>query len=186
MQFEPDVVHDIAQALSRQAVANFATCLQSVLWQFKKLNCLQVVIILDRQIWPDDFFDVVCLGSFIPEFWIVEPADRRASANKTFGIVGFVAGRSAEEMSKMDESAIVSRTLQQLDDIFGEITLHTLSISSWKEVSSGGHCLGIFQQASPCNGMRGQVDSRRPWKGMYYDKNYVTDFPRLDFSHWRA
>lgn len=41
--------------------------------------------------------------------------------SQQFGIVGFVAGRKAEQMSSMHSSAIISKTLSQLDEIFGRL-----------------------------------------------------------------
>lgn len=90
---------------------------------------LQVVIVLDEQIWPDDFFDVVCPGGFIPEFWVVDRHATQASEKRPlFGIVGFVAGLRAEAMKHMREAAIISNTLTQLDEIFGESAVVCLRV----------------------------------------------------------
>ena len=78
------------------------------------------MIVLDQQIWPSDFFDVVCPGGFIPEFWVLDEQQSRPSQlRKQFAIVGFAAGLKAEQMSCMSEASIVNKTLAQLDDIFG-------------------------------------------------------------------
>ena len=80
---------------------------------------VQVIVVLDRPIWPEHFFDVVCPGSFIPELWVTRyPAAAGYSGADLCGITGFVCGKPAEEMSSMRESSIVRATLAQLDEIF--------------------------------------------------------------------
>ena len=82
---------------------------------------MQVIVVLDRPIWPVDFFDVVCPGSLFPELWVTRyPADADKVGVRLFGLTAFACGRRAEEMSRMRESAIILGLLRQLDVIFGE------------------------------------------------------------------
>lgn len=58
----------------------------------------------------------------MPEFWVTSyPA---TSADPAVAglccIVGFVAGTKAEEMSRMSQTTVVTRSLAQLDHIFGK------------------------------------------------------------------
>ncbi len=83
--------------------------------------CMQVILAFSRPFWPAEFFDVVCTGCFMPEFWVTEyPAT--SSDPATAGlccITGFVAGAAAEEMSQLSQTTVVTRSLAQLDQIFG-------------------------------------------------------------------
>lgn len=83
---------------------------------------LQVIIVLDRRIWPEDFFDVVCPAGFFPEFWVTRyPAEAGYDGPDRFGITGFACGHRAEKMSGMRQAALVRATLAQLDEIFCEL-----------------------------------------------------------------
>ena len=86
------------------------------------------MIVLDKQIWPDGFFDVVCPGGFVPEFWVIEDQKSKQSVEEHC-IVGFIAGKKAESLSRVSEASIVSKSLAQLDEIFGEISLPFFSPS---------------------------------------------------------
>lgn len=82
---------------------------------------LQVIVALERPIWPEGFFDVVCPGCFIPEFWVTEyPREAEYRGPNLYGITGFACGKKAEQLSGMRESALVIATLAQLDELFGE------------------------------------------------------------------
>lgn len=84
------------------------------------LSAVQVILALDRPIWPDGFFDVVCPGGFFPEFWVTRyPAEPGYEGPQLFGITGFACGERAERMADMREAALVRATLAQLDEIFG-------------------------------------------------------------------
>ena len=81
---------------------------------------LQVIVVLDKPIWPPDFFDVVCPGSFFPELWVTQyPADAGKENLKLFCLVAFACGHRAEQISKMRESSVILTLLRQLDEIFG-------------------------------------------------------------------
>ena len=81
---------------------------------------LQVVLVLDKPIWPQDFFDVVCPGSFFPELWVTRyPPDADKAELQLFSIVAFACGHKAEQISKMRDSSVVLALLRQLDEIFG-------------------------------------------------------------------
>lgn len=90
-------------------------------------SCGQVILAFNRTIWPPDFFDVVCVDSFIPEFWATTypPPGRQlpggASAQQSHVLVGFVTGLRAVRASALPQSAIVQQALQQLDCMFGEL-----------------------------------------------------------------
>ena len=81
---------------------------------------LQVIIAFERPIWPDGFFDVVCPGCFIPEFWVTTYPATSKLGPQLYGIIGFATGKRAEKMSQMQEGAIVQATLAQLDQMFGK------------------------------------------------------------------
>ncbi|CAL8464484.1 g4019 [Coccomyxa elongata] len=87
----------------------------------KMSNAMKVILAFSRPFWPADFFDVVCTDCFMPEFWVTEyPAT--CSDPATAGlccITGFVAGAAAEEMSRLSQTTVVTRSLAQLDRIFG-------------------------------------------------------------------
>ena len=82
---------------------------------------MQVILAFSRPFWPAGLFDVVCTDCFIPEFWVTQyPAT--SSDPATAGlccITGFVAGARAEEMSRLSQTTVVTRSLAQLNEIFG-------------------------------------------------------------------
>lgn len=81
---------------------------------------LQVIVVLDKPIWPPDFFDVICPGSFFPELWVTHyPADAGKADSQLFGIIAFACGHKADQISKMRDSSVVLALLRQLDEIFG-------------------------------------------------------------------
>ena len=80
----------------------------------------QVIIVLDRPIWPEGFFDVVCPGSFLPELWVTSyPPEAGYEGPSLHGIIGFACGLKADQISGMREAAVIQATLGQLDEMFG-------------------------------------------------------------------
>ena len=78
-----------------------------------------MILAFNTPFWPEQFFDVVCTDCFIPEFWVTSyPAAAQDSSN-LHSMVGFVAGKKAEDLSSMRPSNIIQNALQQLDQIFG-------------------------------------------------------------------
>ncbi|EIE19221.1 amine oxidase [Coccomyxa subellipsoidea C-169] len=90
--------------------------------RIKMSNAVKVIFAFSWPFWPTGFFDVVCTDSFMPEFWVTEyPAT--SSDPATAGLccmVGFVAGARAEEISHLSQTAVITRSLAQLDHIFGK------------------------------------------------------------------
>jgi len=83
-------------------------------------NTAQVIIVLDRPIWPEGFFDVVCPGSFLPELWVTTyPPARGYAGPPLYGIIGFACGLKADQIGGMREAAVVQASLSQLDEMFG-------------------------------------------------------------------
>lgn len=84
------------------------------------LACLQVILAFAQPIWPDGFFDVVCLDSFVPEFWVTRYRLTSPQGGALHGITGFLAGAAAEVASALAPEEILARALTQLDAMFGE------------------------------------------------------------------
>ncbi len=80
----------------------------------------QVILAFSRPFWPDGFFDVVCTDCFIPEFWVTSYPGSAPGSQALHCMVGFVAGKKAEDMSHMRPSNIITNTLNQLDQMFGK------------------------------------------------------------------
>ena len=79
---------------------------------------LQVIVVLDKPIWPPEFFDVICPGSFFPELWVTQyPANGKTDI-QLYGIIGFACGHKADQISKMRDSSVVLALLRQLDEVF--------------------------------------------------------------------
>lgn len=91
--------------------------------RLKMSNALKVVMGFRTPFWPEDMFDAVCIDSFLPEVWMLD-GDRQdippTSPIQT-SVVGFVAGEEAEAISRMKESDALSRSLDQLDAMFGTV-----------------------------------------------------------------
>ncbi len=81
----------------------------------------QVILAFAQPIWPVGFFDVVCLDSFIPEFWVTRYTPNTPNGADLHGMTGFLAGAAAEVASVLGEEEILSRTLAQLDAMFGMV-----------------------------------------------------------------
>lgn len=81
-----------------------------------------MIIVLSKPIWPEGFFDVICPGCLIPEFWVTTyPAGKESREMRPLhGIIGFACGSKAEQLSCMPDSAKIRASLAQLDEIFGE------------------------------------------------------------------
>lgn len=89
-------------------------------------NCVKVLMAFSERFWPEDMFDVVCTHCFLPEFWVTQypstsnHTDKHTALGK-FVVVGFMAGEVAAVASKLPEAEVISRSLLQLDEIFGEL-----------------------------------------------------------------
>lgn len=96
---------------------------------------LQVILAFSEAFWPEGFFDVVCTDCFIPEFWVTSYASKAGSSTAVHCMTGFIAGKRAEDLSALRPSNIITKSLNQLDQIFGEPCLQsTLHLSSQCEV----------------------------------------------------
>ncbi len=107
---------------SQASVRSLSACLQvEILSSLSELErIVQVILAFSSPFWPDGFFDVVCTDCFIPEFWVTSYSGITGASPALYCMVGFVAGQKAEDMSNMRPSNIISNTLNQLDQMFGE------------------------------------------------------------------
>ena len=86
-------------------------------------NAIKVILSFSRAFWPDDFFDVVCPGCFVPEFWVKSPPAQRhfSEGNDPLSphvVTGFLCGRFAQEAQALGEKETVKRAIKQLDEMF--------------------------------------------------------------------
>lgn len=88
-------------------------------------NAIKVVLSFSRPFWPADFFDAVCPGCFVPEFWVKSPPAQRHfckgdcdSSLSPHIVTGFLCGRFAQEAQALGERETVRRALEQLDEMF--------------------------------------------------------------------
>ena len=79
-----------------------------------------MILAFSRPFWPEGFFDVVCTDCFIPEFWVTSYPGSACAEPALHCMVGFVAGKKAEDMSHIRLSNIITNTLNQLDQMFGK------------------------------------------------------------------
>ena len=89
-------------------------------------RAMKVILCFRTRFWPPDFFDAVCPGGFVPEFWTVDGSKTQKdgrSAAPDFGaaavMTGFLAGRFAAAAAAAGEEETVRRALRQLDAMFG-------------------------------------------------------------------
>jgi monoamine oxidase len=85
-------------------------------------RAIKVILGFTCAFWPADFFDTVCPGGFVPEFWTLGSAKKAAGAAQdgvSAVMTGFLAGRFAREAAAAGEDATVRRALAQLDEMFG-------------------------------------------------------------------
>ncbi|KAJ8602930.1 hypothetical protein CTAYLR_001502 [Chrysophaeum taylorii] len=76
-------------------------------------TAVKVFVVLERPVWPPDFWNAVCADSLFPELW-VSPAP-----NDFPVVVGFVTGSRADRLARRHARAeLVRRFLEQLDTIF--------------------------------------------------------------------
>jgi monoamine oxidase len=107
--FNPPLPPDKAGALARIRVG----------------RATKIILGFSHAFWPADFFDAVCPGGFVPEFWTVGGAKARigegqAAVDGVAAVMtGFLAGRFAEKAAAAGEAETVRRALAQLDAMFG-------------------------------------------------------------------
>ena len=90
-------------------------------------NAIKVILSFAQPFWPDDFFDAICPGCFVPEFWVKRPPARRHFDKDKDGsdhflsphvVTGFLCGRFAQEAQALGERETVRKALEQLDEMF--------------------------------------------------------------------
>ena len=87
-------------------------------------NAIKVILSFSRPFWPADFFDAVCPGCFVPEFWVKRPPAQRhfsrggSESLSPHVVTGFLCGRFAQEAQALGERETVRRALEQLDEMF--------------------------------------------------------------------
>ncbi|XP_024537108.1 lysine-specific histone demethylase 1B isoform X1 [Selaginella moellendorffii] len=105
-------------------------------------SAVKILLAFSQRFWPEEMFDVVCTDCFVPEFWATQYPCKSSRDEEALGsvlLVGFIAGETARQISKLSHSEIFSRALSQLDEIFAKIkpTKNAkLSIETFQE--SGG------------------------------------------------
>jgi monoamine oxidase len=85
-------------------------------------HAMKIILGFSTRFWPADFFDAVCPGGFVPEFWTVgsaKHAECEAVEGVAHVVTGFLAGRFAREAASLGEAATVRKALAQLDAMFG-------------------------------------------------------------------
>ena len=90
-------------------------------------NAIKIILSFSRPFWPADFFDAVCPGCFVPEFWVKRPPAQRhhssrggsdSSSLSPHVVTGFLCGVFAQEAQALGEGETVRRALEQLDEMF--------------------------------------------------------------------
>lgn len=97
-------------------------------------NAIKVILSFSKPFWPEDFFDALCPGCFVPEFWVKSPPAKKHFNNNSDGssnssssdasslsphvVTGFLCGRFAQEAQALGEEETVMRALEQLDEMF--------------------------------------------------------------------
>lgn len=87
-------------------------------------NAIKVFCVFSERVWPEGFFDVICPGAFVPEFWVTphtRTTDCEASASGEHVITAFLAGKAADHAKVLTRDEIVRRTIAQLDEMFAEM-----------------------------------------------------------------
>ena len=87
-------------------------------------GAVKVVLAFGAPFWPPDFFDAVCPGAFVPEFWVNSgrtPRGVPGPPGATASLTAFLAGRRADEAGRLGEQDVVQRCLEQLDAMLGEL-----------------------------------------------------------------
>jgi len=87
-------------------------------------TAVKVLLVFKSRFWPETFWDACCPFGFLPEIWATEyPTQEtiylQSEPEGKAVIVGFVAGDRAKAIGKLSEGEIVSRSLEQLDSMFG-------------------------------------------------------------------
>ncbi|KAG2490106.1 hypothetical protein HYH03_011412 [Edaphochlamys debaryana] len=93
---------------------------QTAIQRIKMGNALKIIINFSRKFWPDNMYDVVCPGSFIPEFWMLTKTPTDPTAATPYTVVGFLAGDRTQAVASMGDTEAQRRFLEQLDAIFGK------------------------------------------------------------------
>ena len=90
---------------------------------------MKILLAFDEAFWPAGLWDVVCVGAFLPELWILDfppkptgPCADAAVARRTKAVVTFFAcGDLADALTReMSREEVLERALAQLDEMFGE------------------------------------------------------------------
>lgn len=83
---------------------------------------IKLMLTFGRRVWPEDFFDAVCPGSPVPEWWVkrypVQDGDDPPSPLPTHAITGFLCGTFAERVRAAGRDAALAGALAQLDAMF--------------------------------------------------------------------
>eukprot|EP01125_Pyxidicula_operculata_P010784 TRINITY_DN3554_c0_g1_i1.p1 TRINITY_DN3554_c0_g1~~TRINITY_DN3554_c0_g1_i1.p1 ORF type:complete len:510 (-),score=98.68 TRINITY_DN3554_c0_g1_i1:68-1597(-) len=108
---------------------------------FKMYSSIKVCIEFSERFWPKETHGMICSHSFIPEFWFEDP-DRPVggltpesainldsngnpvpSKKRTYLATGFACSKFAEYIGTLKKDEVIKRTLAQLDEMFGNISV---------------------------------------------------------------
>lgn len=73
-------------------------------------------------------YNLMFADCFIPEFWVTRYPPTSDQNLDLHLMTGFLAGIGADEASKMSHETIISKTITQLDRMFGACMLLVFSI----------------------------------------------------------
>ncbi|KAG0575463.1 hypothetical protein M758_5G006600 [Ceratodon purpureus] len=127
-------------------------------------NCVKVLMAFSDRFWPEDMFDVVCTHCFLPEFWMTHypttfsHTDEQAALGK-FVVVGFMTGEVAAAASKLPEAEVISKSLRQLDEIFGDLP-KTVEDCEYSACCHGTKAISSFKELHLGPGKRHKVLTR--------------------------
>ncbi|CAG9459995.1 unnamed protein product [Pedinophyceae sp. YPF-701] len=96
-------------------------------------NAIKLILAFKDKFWPEEMYDVVCPGCFVPEIWMLEyPPERdadgrpvRPAAGGTCCVVCFIAGERADQVTQMPPELAAKKCLDQLDEMFRTKEGHT-------------------------------------------------------------
>lgn len=81
-------------------------------------NAVKVILGFREPFWPQEMYDIVSPGGFIPELWMISAAETDSNTASRCSMTCFLAGERADEASRMDPRALLRRCLEEVDEIF--------------------------------------------------------------------
>ncbi|PNH04269.1 putative polyamine oxidase 4 [Tetrabaena socialis] len=97
------VVVTVALPILQQNLITFSPPLPpaktAALSRLRMGNVVKLLLSFSSRFWPEDMYDVLCPGAFVPEFWMLRYPETNPGVGTPFCIVGFIAGERADEAS---------------------------------------------------------------------------------------